>query len=150
VREGDAIFIPSGRCHAIGGGCLIVEMQQNSDTTYRVFDWNRVGLDGNPRQLHVRESLRSIDFDDHEPELQKMNGETLVDCEFFHVDRWDLDQPRVDDTKGCAIFTVLVGEVACGQRGFRRGDFFLLPANATDRELRPCGKGVKVLRTTLP
>src|SRR5688572_1894607 len=62
VQAGDTLFIPSGRCHAIGAGCLIVEIQQNSDTTYRVFDWNRTGLDGKPRQLHVAESLRSIDF----------------------------------------------------------------------------------------
>ena len=69
VRAGDAMFIPSGRCHAIGAGCFIVEIQQNSDTTYRVFDWNRTGLDGKPRELHVPQSLASIDFSDHEPEL---------------------------------------------------------------------------------
>ena len=53
VRSGDAMFLPSGRVHAIGGGNLIVEVQQNSDTTYRVFDWNRKGTDGKPRALHV-------------------------------------------------------------------------------------------------
>ena len=60
VRAGDALFIPSGRCHAIGAGCLIVEIQQNSDTTYRVFDWNRVGLDGKPRALHIESSRRPL------------------------------------------------------------------------------------------
>lgn len=69
VRPGDAMFLPSGRVHAIGAGLVIFEIQQNSDTTYRVFDWNRVGLDGKPRQLHVRQSLASIDFDDFEPAL---------------------------------------------------------------------------------
>jgi len=150
VREGDAIFIPSGRCHAIGAGCLIVEMQQNSDTTYRVFDWNRLGLDGNPRQLHVRESLRSIDFDDHEPSLQQAHGECVVDCEHFRVERWELTGARADTTKGAAIFTVLSGNVTCGDRTFRRGDFFLLPASATERELIVGTSGARVLRTTLP
>jgi mannose-6-phosphate isomerase len=67
VKAGDTMFLPSGRVHAIGAGLLIFEIQQNSDTTYRVFDWNRVGLDGKPRALHVTESLASIDFADFEP-----------------------------------------------------------------------------------
>ncbi len=69
VKAGDAMFLPSGRVHAIGAGLVIFEIQQNSDTTYRVFDWNRVGLDGKPRELHVAESLASIDFNDFEPGL---------------------------------------------------------------------------------
>jgi mannose-6-phosphate isomerase len=69
VGSGDAIFLPSGRVHAIGSGLVIFEVQQNSDTTYRVFDWNRMGLDGKPRELHIRESLASIDFEDFEPSL---------------------------------------------------------------------------------
>ena len=71
VTAGDVMFLPSGRVHAIGAGLVLFEIQQNSDTTYRVFDWNRVGLDGKPRQLHVRESLASIDFNDFEPGLVK-------------------------------------------------------------------------------
>jgi len=69
VHAGDAMFLPSGRVHAIGAGMVIFEIQQNSDTTYRVFDWNRVGLDGKPRELHVAQSLASIDFNDFEPAL---------------------------------------------------------------------------------
>ena len=69
VKAGDAMFLPSGRVHAIGAGLVIFEIQQNSDTTYRVYDWGRVGLDGKPRQLHVSESLASIDFEDVEPQL---------------------------------------------------------------------------------
>jgi mannose-6-phosphate isomerase len=69
VHAGDAMFLPSGRVHAIGAGLGIFEIQQNSDTTYRVFDWNRVGLDGKPRELHVAQSLASIDFNDFEPAL---------------------------------------------------------------------------------
>ena len=69
VAVGDVMFLPSGRVHAIGAGLVIFEIQQNSDTTYRVFDWNRVGLDGKPRELHIPQSLASIDFNDFEPSL---------------------------------------------------------------------------------
>jgi mannose-6-phosphate isomerase len=99
VRAGDAMFLPSGRVHAIGSGLVIFEIQQNSDTTYRVFDWNRVGLDGKPRELHVAQSLASIDFNDFEPELVqgKFTGDTLiqrrslVDDPLFKVETWKLN-----------------------------------------------------------
>src|SRR5437899_5008536 len=76
VKAGDAMFLPSGRVHSIGAGLVIFEIQQNSDTTYRVFDWNRLGLDGKPRSLHIPESLASINFQDFEPPLigGKFNG----------------------------------------------------------------------------
>jgi mannose-6-phosphate isomerase len=69
VQEGDAMFLPSGRVHALGAGTVIFEIQQNSDTTYRVFDWNRVDRGGQARELHVPQSLASIDFEDFEPAL---------------------------------------------------------------------------------
>jgi mannose-6-phosphate isomerase len=67
VKSGDVMFLPSGRVHALGAGNVIFEIQQNSDTTYRVFDWNRVGLDNRPRALHIEQSLACIDFQDFEP-----------------------------------------------------------------------------------
>ena len=149
VHAGDAIFIPSGRCHAIGAGCFIVEMQQNSDTTYRVFDWNRVGLDGKPRPLHLRESLLSIDFTDHEPSLAQREGESVVRCEYFKVEHWDLEHTRTDTSAGCAIFTLLSGALTCGGFTFKAGDFFLLPATTTNRTLVPTLPSTSVLRTTL-
>jgi mannose-6-phosphate isomerase len=69
VRVGDSLFLPSGRVHALGKGLVIFEIQQNSDTTYRVFDWNRVDATGKSRQLHIEESLKCIDFEDFEPPL---------------------------------------------------------------------------------
>jgi len=63
INPGDAIFIPGGLVHAIGGGALIYEVQQNSNTTYRLFDWNRVGADGKPRPLHIEESFKTIEWD---------------------------------------------------------------------------------------
>ena len=71
VKPGDVMVLPSGRVHAIGAGIVIFEIQENSDTTYRVFDWNRPGLDGKPRELHVEQSLECIDFGDFEPALTK-------------------------------------------------------------------------------
>src|SRR5262249_1158134 len=94
VKSGDTMFLPSGRVHAIGAGLVIFEIQQNSDTTYRVFDWNRAGLYGKPRPLHVDESLESIDFNDFEPALVQssptqsgnLNSRCLVDDPLFRVD----------------------------------------------------------------
>ncbi len=94
TRPGDAMFVPSGRVHALGGGNLVFEIQQNSDTTYRVFDWNRVGLDGKPRDLHLEASMASIDFDDFEPGLIESsdcasapgNIRELVRHPLFHID----------------------------------------------------------------
>jgi mannose-6-phosphate isomerase len=84
---GDSLFVPSGRVHALGAGLVVFEIQQNSDTTYRVFDWNRVGLDGRPRELHIEESLRSIDFADAEPALTPLGADVLADCSYFRVTR---------------------------------------------------------------
>ncbi len=149
TQTGDAIFIPSGRVHAIGAGNVIVEIQQNSDTTYRVFDWNRAGLDGQPRALHLAESMLSIDFDDHEPSLLDPQGETLAECDFFKVEKWLLEKPRPAREPGTfAIFVCVAGAGACGSANFKAGDFFLVPAAAKNLEIRPVGEGATVLRTT--
>jgi mannose-6-phosphate isomerase len=79
VRAGDSLFLPSGRVHALGKGLVIFEIQQNSDTTYRVFDWNRVDASGKSRQLHVEESLKCIDFEDFEPALTNGPFTTTAD-----------------------------------------------------------------------
>jgi mannose-6-phosphate isomerase len=92
VKPGNSILVESGRMHAIDAGNLILEIQQNSDTTYRVYDWGRVGLDGAPRQLHLEESLQSIDFDDYEPETLKIvpGAQTLADCKEFRIRKFEL------------------------------------------------------------
>lgn len=72
VKAGDVLNIPAGLIHAIGDGILLAEIQQNSDTTYRVYDWGRVGLDGKPREMHVKQSMDVIDFDQkHSKQLAK-------------------------------------------------------------------------------
>lgn len=151
TKTGDCIFIPSGRVHAIGGGNVIVEVQQNSDTTYRVFDWNRTGLDGKPRALHVAESLRSIDFADYEPQLQNAAVSPLVESPYFAVERWELDAPREAAPKGdFAVVTCLSGKVECAGEVFGPGHFFLVPAGLDDRLLKPEAPCTALLRTTLP
>jgi mannose-6-phosphate isomerase len=144
------LFVPSGRLHAIDGGNILFEIQQNSDTTYRVFDWNRPGLDGKPRQLHVTESLESIDFFDFEPELNRISGETVVHCEHFEVDRWMLQETRcANENPRFAVFQCVSGEVLFGDRKFRAGDLFLVPASAYREKLKPLTKSSVVLRTTI-
>jgi mannose-6-phosphate isomerase len=121
VRAGDAMFLPSGRVHAIGAGLVIFEIQQNSDTTYRVFDWNRVGLDGQPRDLHIAQSLASIDFGDFEPKLVetkfatdgKIRKRLLVNDPLFNVEEWKLDSEASGllKPKKLQIIAVTAGEI---------------------------------------
>jgi mannose-6-phosphate isomerase len=148
---GAAIFIPSGRVHALDAGNVIFEIQQNSDTTYRVFDWNRVGLDGKPRALHIEESMRSIDFDDFEPGRAVPHGELLVECEHFRVEKWTLDRPRAAVLPGkFAIFACVEGKIGCGDLAFTPGQFFLVPAAMEGSVLLPFIPPATVLRVTLP
>lgn len=152
VKKGDAIFIPSGRVHAIGAGNLIVEVQQNSDTTYRVFDWNRIGVDGKMRALQVAESLKSINFDDVEPAFTDVSSqELLVACEYFQVERWRLSVPRnMECGDRFAIFTVVEGAVECAGHTFTPGSFFLAPPVMAYHDLKPVTEEATVLRTTIP
>ncbi|TSA31469.1 MAG: mannose-6-phosphate isomerase [Verrucomicrobiaceae bacterium] len=151
VSTGESIFIPSGRLHAIGEGNLIVEIQQNSDTTYRVFDWNRMGLDGTPRALHIAESLASIDFADFEPSTCPAEKREIADCPFFHVEKVDLIAPRDIRPGGCfALVAVTGGEVVCGGKTFGRGRFFIVPAEGDGLEIAPADGAAEVLVTTLP
>ena len=150
TRTGESIFIPSGRLHAIGAGLLIFEIQQNSDTTYRVFDWNRTGLDGKPRDLHVDESIACIDFDDLEPSMDRPDGEVLASCPEFRVERWELSGERVAAPEGSfAILSVVAGQARCGTREFAPGEFFLIPAAGTGT-VAPLHGDATLLRTTIP
>jgi mannose-6-phosphate isomerase len=149
VRAGDAMFLPSGRIHAIGAGLVIFEIQQNSDTTYRVFDWNRVGLDGKPRELHIAQSLASIDFNDFAPALiqGKFAGNTLiqrrslVDDPLFTVETWKLNPGAHDwlKPKKLQIVAAIRGEVeiTSGSTSVKlsAGQFSLIPASLEQTEV---------------
>lgn len=135
VQAGDSILVHSGTIHAIDGGNLILEIQQNSDTTYRVYDWGRVGLDGTPRQLHVAESLASIDWDVVEPAAVPASNEAAViaDSREFWIRRLPLaagesvkfaagEQPRL-----VSVVSGVVSVDATNGDSLRRGDNVLLP-----------------------
>jgi mannose-6-phosphate isomerase len=150
TKAGDAFFVPSGRLHAIGGGNLIIEIQQNSDTTYRVFDWNRTE-GGGERELHIEQALRSVDFEDFEPELIRPKGETLVQCPHFVVEKWTLERPRVANVEPAfSLFVCLSGAIGLGGFCLAPGAFFLIPANGATTELLPAAPQTSVLRVTLP
>ena len=134
VKAGESIFIPSGRIHAIGGGNLILEIQQNSDTTYRVYDWGRVGLDGQPRQLHIEESLQSSDFEDFEPNTLKPNNSSqqiLAQSDVFDLRKVYLPAGEtLSFAAGQArILSVVTGTLSEADGAtLSRGDNALLPA----------------------
>jgi len=159
VQEGDAMFLPSGRVHALGGGLLIFEIQQNSDTTYRVFDWNRLDAQGQPRDLHVPQSLASIDFQDFEPSLvprdpkkDKEGGiRPLVDHPLFKVEQVSLPSAGEFElpAKTCSVIAVLAGsvEVEWGQEklNLMPGQFALFPVNRPQVRLKTA-EGTQFLR----
>lgn len=97
VKSGDVFFIPAGRVHAICGGLMVAEIQQSSDITYRIFDYNRVGLDGKPRQLHTEEAADAIDYsvhDDYRTHYERKNNKPvpLVETSFFIVKLLEVDR----------------------------------------------------------
>jgi mannose-6-phosphate isomerase len=161
VRPGDAMFLPSGRVHAVGAGLVIFEIQQNSDTTYRVFDWNRPGLDGKPRPLHIAESLASIAFDDFEPRLEPSGfAETewgrirrLVQHTLFNVEQMELSANKTVPLPAhtMQILGVVKGglTVRWGSQSvvLAAGQFCLVPAACEPVALSPIGQAT-VLRAT--
>lgn len=148
VRAGDAFFVPAGRVHAIDAGVVLVEIQQNSDTTYRVYDWGRVGLDGQPRALHVTESLASIDFNDVEPALSGFP----VTCPFFHVELCAVSDTQTDGCDGTSfhILGCVGGALEVDGEPLRPGEFVLLPAALRRYALRACEPATRYLKIALP
>jgi mannose-6-phosphate isomerase len=151
VKSGDAAFLPSGRLHALGANNLLIEIQQNSDTTYRVFDWNRVDDKGERRQLHVDQALQCIDFTDVIPRLLNAEGELLLRHDLFEIQKWHLDSPREIAPRGqFAIACCLSGSVRCVDVELGPGEFFLVPAQLQDRYVRPQIEGTSLLQVTIP
>jgi mannose-6-phosphate isomerase len=151
VKPGDAAFLPAGRLHAVSAGNLLIEIQQNGDTTYRVFDWNRVDDKGKPRQLHIEQALQCIDFNDVRPELIEPNGDLLIRHKLFEIQRWNLDSPRdVTPLGQFAIVSCLTGQLACANANLAPGEFFLVPAQLHDRQLKPLAAQTSLLRVIIP
>ena len=162
VKTGDCMFLPSGRVHALGQGMVIFEIQQNSDTTYRVFDWNRTDASGQKRQLHVDQSLKCIDFADFEPALTTpkmiadINGvriNSLADNELFRVElasfsdgsglHLSLDKALIVASAEGSLM------VRHGQSNLelRSGSFALVPASLGRVEILAVGSAKALLAT---
>lgn len=139
VRAGDVFFIPSGMVHAIGAGIVIAELQQNSNITYRVYDYNRLGKDGKPRPLHVEKGLQVIrPYTEEEIHALRFSGGEgdgiLANCSYFRADVRVVEGESTD-TVGTDSFRSLLcldgeGTICCGERSdpIRKGDSYFLPA----------------------
>jgi mannose-6-phosphate isomerase len=135
VEAGQCHFLPAGTAHSIGAGLLIAEIQTPSDTTYRVFDWNRVDETGKTRPLHIEEALESINFDAAGVNLPVTTVGRLVDCEYFKVDKGHQakDCETLLSPDGMKTLIILAGSGAIlGTDGtfvkFKAGDCLLTPA----------------------
>ena len=169
---GDVIYLPAGTVHAIGAGILLFEVQQNSDTTYRLHDWNRPGLDGKPRELHTEAAIRSTDFaglgiDRVEARLISDDGRyrrtSRVDCPAFAMEEQEIlglvtfETERRGRDRWHVVF-ILSGEgtIRAFQRGaeevfFAPGDSLLLPAEHESYEIEPrSGRTVRLLSVHQP
>ncbi len=153
-QAGESIFITSGRLHAIGAGLLIYEIQQNSDTTYRVFDWNRDDLDGKPRQLHIEESMQCIDFSDFEPEMDtpsEPRNTCISDCEHFYMEKIDLTAGASlgnPHPNRFSIVTVVSGSLTdVAGTIYQAGEFLLLPRDSAPLT---ASKDAVILQTIIP
>ena len=133
VQKGECYFIPAGTIHAIGAGCVICEIQQNSNLTYRVFDYGRVGADGKPRELHVEKALAVTDLKKYEklaPSGGEIGVEVLGSCPYFHVTRqmvrgkWQI----ATDARSFKCITCVEGFGRIDGQEISRGDSFFIPA----------------------
>lgn len=145
VKKGDTFFIKAGMVHAIGAGLLIAEIQQNSDTTYRVYDYGRLGADGQPRPLHVDKAIEVSELSasvlpEADNPVVKLNGytkQTLVECPYFNTYRLEGDNMLLnsgEDTFSSLVFIQGEGRITAGDSsiGFKAGDTFFIPAGLGD------------------
>lgn len=149
VKKGEMYFIESGTIHAIGKDVLIAEIQQNSNVTYRVYDFGRVGADGKPRELHIE---RAKDVTNLTPMTEAPDfGTHLADCDYFTVDSLVTDGTYTGSTDGTTFHSILIldgeGELCAGDEtvAFRRGDSLFVSADQGSYTLR--GKAEALLTT---
>ncbi len=164
VSTGDMVFVPAGCVHAMGKGLVVCEVQQNSDTTYRVYDWGRVGADGKPRQLHIEQALASIDFDDRSPDkvtsVDLVEGENkrshLIACPYFAMQMLTLEESSRESTGGRRFESLMVVSGAAVIRtegsedtAISMGDSVLMPACVGEYEIAPADS-CEILRIFVP
>lgn len=158
VSKGDVFFIPAGCVHSIGAGCVLLEIQQTSDITYRIYDYNRTDADGNPRELHTDLAVDAIDFEHWKNEKialphQHNTLQTVVKCPYFTSNLMILTKPQEYDLApidSFVLLTVLEGHVTCryGDEYITAvdGETLLIPAEMNELLLVPTGE-VKLLET---
>ncbi|MCX7903493.1 MAG: class I mannose-6-phosphate isomerase [Caloramator sp.] len=157
VEKGDIIFIPSGTVHAILDGLLLAEIQQNSDITYRLYDWNRVDKDGKKRELHIEKALDVIDYEFEgkvlKPKFKELSGYKIakaVSCKYFNVDIINVEEEYKDKPTGSfIIFTAVEGEgklIYGEEYEIKISDSFLIPASLNELEIRG---NLTLLKTTV-
>lgn len=159
VNPGDVFFLPAGRIHSIGAGCFIAEIQQTSNITYRIYDFNRKDKDGNGRELHTELSKDAIDYHveknyktEYEPE--KDRPVDLIDCEYFNTALYDLTELLTINYEGLDSFIIYVcvegsATVIDENRNevkMKAGETVLIPATLTDITIVPDNQ-VKFLET---
>lgn len=156
-KSGDCVFIPAGTLHALGEGLLVAEIQQASDCTFRLYDWNRVDKDGKPRQLHIEQVLEVTDFESQPIEfIEKVeplpsHARRLVDCDKFVLDEYDRPGSFQLKSKQWSIVTVPKGSasIRSKQEPFEllRGQTLLVPAACTDAILDVHDESVVLVST---
>lgn len=165
ARPGDAFYIPGGTVHAIGEGCLLLEVQQSSDTTYRLYDWDRVGADGKPRTLHPEQALRSVEWaGSKSPRTRARRAAAatrnrltgVVASPFFVVERLRLCRPMAVQHNAAsfhAFFAVRGNAVLAGggvTLRLRSGVSCLVPASLAEYRIEPRRGAAELLRVRLP
>lgn len=149
VKEGDCFFLPAGRIHSIGKGCFLAEIQQTSDVTYRIYDFNRRDANGNTRELHTREAAESINYDvesNYRTEYQPKKNEpvSLVSCPYFTTAVYDLCEPMTLDYSELDSFVILIGMKGSAtivdneghETTLRGGESLLVPATTKTLEVK--------------
>ena len=136
VHEGDCFFLPAGRIHAIGSGCFLAEIQQTSDVTYRIYDFDRHDDLGRPRELHTELAAESINYDvlpDYQTHYTPAKNQRvqLVECPYFTTSVYDLDQPIDLDYTSLDSFVILIGLSGAGIVTEADGTRFVLRAGET-------------------
>lgn len=158
IAPGDLFFLPAGRVHTIGAGSFLVEIQQSSDITYRIYDYGRLGSDGRPRELHTELAKQAIDFsvqaDYRTPYVAARDcAVPLVHCDCFTSMLFDLTAPQTFDLDRLDSFVVVICTDGCGtlvdDRGERmpihRGETVLLPATTRCLTFEPAAPAFKLL-----
>lgn len=165
VQAGDAIFVPGGRVHAIASGCLLLEVQQNSNTTYRIYDWGRVDGKGKGRELHIDQALQVSVLEEEEDALTPPKGvkplagmprEQIMRSPYFLLERLRVSGEAVlpSNPSGFQVLFAIDGDLKVSSGGesveVSAGSSVLLPAAAGEAGLDAHGGSVHVMRITVP